>query len=79
MAFAVAKIELKTGIRASKNACYKALCQSGNTNPWDDIYKNIIAETRGVIAPTEKSPEMLERIVEGLITGNGPSPWPSFL
>lgn len=63
--FTAAKVALKSEIRASKKACFEGLCQSANANPWGDAYRIVMAKTRGAIAPTEQSPQMLEGIIEG--------------
>lgn len=62
-------------IRTSKNAYFGDLCESVNTKPWDDAY---MTKTKGVMAPTEKSPQMWERIIEGIFPCHNPSLWPVF-
>lgn len=77
-AFAAARVALKTEIKASKKACFEGLCRSANETPWGDAYRVVMAKTRGVMAPTEQSPAMLGRIIEGLFPSHDLSPWPPF-
>lgn len=74
-----AKAALKTEIKASRKAYFEGLCQNANAIPWDDAYRIVMAKTRGVMAPTEQSPLLLERIIEGLFPRHHPSPWPPFV
>ena len=76
-AFAAARVALKREIAASKRACFDRLCANANTNPWGDAYRVVMAKTRGATAPAEQSPEMLERIIDGLFPRHESRPWPS--
>ena len=75
-AFSSARSMLKSAIKASKRACFDRLCASANTNPWGDAYRIVMAKTKGALAPAERLPAMLERIIEGLFPRHEPSPWP---
>ena len=75
VAFLVANNALKREIKASKRASFEGLCQSADANPWGDAYRVVMAKTRGVMAPSERSPALLARIVEGLFPRHEPSPW----
>ena len=78
VAFMAAKNALKREIKVSKRASFEGLCQLANANPWGDAYRVVMAKTRGVMAPSERSPALLARIVEGLFPRHEPSPWPPF-
>lgn len=75
-AFVTAREALKKGIKASKRACFDGLLAKVNTNPWGDAYRIVMSKTKGVMAPAEQSPAMLERIIEGLFPRHEPRPWP---
>jgi hypothetical protein len=73
---AAARAALKSEIKSSKRACFEGLCRDANTNVWGNAYKVVMAKTRGRMAPIERSPTMLAKIVEGLFPRHEPRPWP---
>lgn len=74
--FREAKAALKNEIRSSKRACFDNLCQAANANPWGDAYRVVMAKTKGTLAPSERCPEMLQKIVAVLFPHHNTGPWP---
>lgn len=76
VSLAAARLALKKEIKASKRASFDGLCQQANATPWGDAYRVVMVKTKGVMAPPEQSPAMLQRIIEGLFPRHEPRPWP---
>lgn len=66
---------LNKEIKARKRACFNDLCQTANTTPWGDAYRVVMCKTKGTSAPPERSPAMLQRIVETLFPHHEVRPW----
>lgn len=79
MVFAAEKAALKTEIKARKKACFADLCQTANVNPWGVAFRIVLANTRGVMAIIEQSPEMLKGIIEELFPRHDPGLWAAFV
>lgn len=73
--YRAAKLALSKEIKARKRACFENLCQAANTTPWGDAYRVVMAKTKGASAPPERSPVMLQRIVETLFPRHDTRPW----
>lgn len=43
--YKAAKMTLKKPINASKKACFEALSEKDNENPWGDLYRVVMAKT----------------------------------
>ncbi|XP_065072524.1 uncharacterized protein LOC135696917 [Ochlerotatus camptorhynchus] len=76
VALRAAKAALNKEIGRHKCACFDSLCQRANTNPWGDAYKVVMAKTRGVAAPPDRSPAMLASIVGFLFPRRDVDSWP---
>lgn len=74
-AYRAAKLSLNKEIKARKRACFNDLCQTANTTPWGDAYRVVMCKTKGTSAPPERSPAMLQRIVETLFPHHEVRPW----
>lgn len=70
-AYRAAKLALNKEIKARKRACFENLCQAAKTTP----YRVVMAKTKGASAPPERSPEMLQKIVETLFPRHDTRPW----
>lgn len=73
--YKAAKLALNKEIKTRKKSCFDNLCQAANATPWGDAYRVVMAKTRGSTAPPERSPEMLQRIVETLFPHHGTHRW----
>ena len=70
------KSALKKAIKHSKRACFHSLCQEANGNPWGDAYRIVMAKTKGAATPTERCPDKLKTIIDGLFPQHVPTIWP---
>ena len=74
-AYKEARAALKQEIRRRKLECFRRLCDEADDNPWGDAYRTVLKKFS--VAPTERCPIMLRRIVEGLFPQHEPAVWPS--
>lgn len=71
-AYRAAYLALNKEIKAHKRACFENLCLAANSTPRGDAYRVVMVKAS---APKERSPEMLQKIVETPLSRHDTRSW----